>query len=517
MKRNDYLLALTSGFLLAPEGKISEALAFVNPDIELTAPGKPGAVSLGGRYIKDIKSGFVEWMEYLRKEKIQGVKIFYINNENAGLSPHIAAAFAGGEEFMLEITTLKKTRSYILQTILSTAFQITRAEFTELIDFQKDKEKLWARIIELVEEFVQLNSISGFNKNHIRDFFESEEGIHVFEFLATQLLQEIQIECMINKMHFEIPKRFENLFYKSDFPFGEAEKDSVFLYPVKDVSPDELLMLINAQSFTNEIWKMCEKEFVENPHEEIPSLKAAEWSSYIKKLSPSSLKELCSVICGIIAGICEENETKPTIPAELANTFGPDEIEEKRAQARGRTGDYWLLQGNKDSWELYFFELLPDDLKIEVPTSLGEARENFSNHLKEAAAFAAKIDSPFGEAFLLGSYFLNDEVPAGNFDQVHFDIISKDLKKKGFSDIARENIGDLIFYGDTMKKLNWPAAKISGLFAVSISDVFGGMGSWNDVYVEDEADNNTYQEISAELFSSQRNYLAALLSFQKSS
>jgi hypothetical protein len=515
MKRNDYLLALTSGFLSVPEEKINEAVTFVNPDIELTAPAKPGAISLGGRYDENKRSGFVEWIKYLREEKIQGIKIFYISDDIAILPSHIASAFAGGEEFVLEITTLKKRRSFTLQTILSAAFQITPSQFAELIDRQNYKEKLWLRITELVEEFVQLNSISGFDKNDAKGFIGSKEGMPVFEFLAAQLFQEIQIECQIHEMAFEIPEKLAAFFYKSDFPFGEAEKDSVFLYPVKEVNPAELLMLINAQPFTKEIWEACEKEFAENPHEEIPSLKGAEWSVYLKKLSPSSLKEFCSIICGIIAGICEENEIKPIIPAELSNTFGPDEIEEKRAQARGRTADHWLLQKNKDSWELYFFELFSEDIRLEEPISLQEATKHFSSALLRAAAFAGKIDSPFSEAFLLGSYFLNNEFTAGDFDPDHFKGISKELKKKGFSERARENAADLIYYGENMKKLHWPFSKISGLFAVSISDVFGGMGSWNDIYLEDENENESYQSISGELFTSQRNYFAALLSYKK--
>jgi hypothetical protein len=512
MKRNDYLLALTSGFLSASEEKINESLAFVSQDIELEEPGKYGSVSLGGRLVQNKRSGFVEWMRKLRKEKIQRVKIYFAGKDAADFPAHMASAFAGSEEFILEVTTLKKRRAFTFQAILSTAFQITPAQFSELIDFQEHHRELWDRAGELIEEFVQMNSISGFDREKVRGFIESEEGKHVFEFLAAQLLQEIQIECQVHEMPFEIPERLKNLFYKSDFSFGEGEKDSVFLYPVKDVSPDELLKLVTAQNFTKEIWRACENEFTENPHEEIPSLKAEEWSGYLKKLSPSSLKELCNVICGIIAGICEKNETKPVIPSGLTNAFGPDEIEEKRAQARGKTGGHWLLQANKDPWELYFFELLPEDDRLEEIITLDDAMKHFSEALQNAAAFAARIDSPFKEAFLLGNYFLNAEMPAGNFDQAHFSAISNDLKKKGFSEMARENIGGLIFYGENMKKLGWLPAKISGLLAVSISDVFGGMGSWNDIYPEDGDDNEAYQKISSELFTSLKNYFAVLLS-----
>jgi hypothetical protein len=513
MKSKDYFLALTSGFLSVSEEKINKAISLISHYAELTARVKPNVITLGGRMNKGKISGFPEWIESLRKEGIRQVKVSYLNHDTNVLPSHISTAFEGEEELMLEITTDKKRRLFSLQTIHCTAFKILPSQFSDLIDFQKDKEKIWLRIIELVEEFAELNSIQGFNKKDINSFFNSEEGIQVFEFLAPQLLQEIQIECQIKGLTFEIPKKFMKYFYKSGLPSGEMEKDSVFLYPVKEVNPDEILQLINAQSFTKEIWKRCEKEFIENPHEEIPSLKAAKWPEYLKKISPSSLKELCSIICGIIAGICEEKNIKPVIPYKLANTFGPDAIEEKRAQARGRTADHWLLQPNKDSPELYFFEQLPDDIKLEKPISLAGAKKHFRSALHHAADFAAKIDSPFNEAFLLGSYFLNYDFVAGNFEKDHFKSISKELKKKGFSELAIENTAKQIFYGAAMKNLNWPNEKIAGLLAFSISDVFGGMGSWNDIYLEDEVQNETYQKISAELFTSQRNYFAALLSF----
>ena len=510
MKRKDYLLALTSAFLSAPEEKVDEAIDFVNSDIELYTPGKPGVVSLGGASTENKRSGFVEWMQSLRQERIQGVKIFHIIHDTNTLPDSIASAFFS-EDLIIEITTLKKQRKFLLQIFLSRAFQITPEQFVELIDYQKYQEKLWVRIRDLVEEFVQLNSIFGFSKNQIKEFIVSEEGIQVFEFLAPQLLQEIQIECQINEMKFEIPKTLKNFFYKSDFPFGEPEKDSVFLYTLKDPDPDELLKLINAQPFAKEIWKNCEKEFKGNPHEEIPALKASEWNMYIKKQIPSSLKELCSIICGIIVGICEEKEIKLVIPAELSHVFGPDEMEEKRAQARGRTFDHWILRPYKDPWELYFFELLPENIKVEEPISLDEAEKSFSNALQQAANFAAEIDSTFREAFLLGSHFLKDEFIPGNFDKAHFKSISKDLKKKEFSKIALKNTASLISYAETMNVLSWPVKKISGLLAASISDVFGGMGLWNDIYLENETHNEKYLKVSAELFISQRNYLAALL------
>jgi 5-carboxymethyl-2-hydroxymuconate isomerase len=43
-----------------------------------------------------------------------------------------------------------------------------------------------------------------------------------------------------------------------------------------------------------------------------------------------------------------------------------------------------------------------------------------------------------------------------------------------------------------------------------MADVFGGMGSWNDIDPGEDAE--TYQRLSAELFEVMKRYFAALLS-----
>jgi hypothetical protein len=510
---NEYILSLTSGFLSAPEEKIKTALEITGGQIELHEPGRPGSVSLAGINDGGDRSGFSDWLNFLRKEGIREIKVLFLDKQKiASLPSPIAAVFAASEDFVLTVVTEKKHRSYNLRSIYSSGFQISPAQFMELVDYQEKHVNLWNRITELVEEFVQMNSIQGFDTKNIHSFLQEAEGIQVFEFLAPQLLQEMQVECYIHKIPFKIPAHLEELLFKSEPESEEPGNDSVYFYATKDITAGELLSMVSSQPDEHKIWKACEKEFRENPHEEIPALKASEWIGLIKRINPDLLQELCSTICRIIAEICEKKGSKPVIPKELQYCFGPDEIEEKRAQARSRMVDHWFLQSNSEPWELHYFELLPQEIKPDLAGDIRTLKAQFSKSLKDAADFAKKINSPFKEAFSLGSYFLQAKVPERDFNEDDMKLISKDLQKKGFSEIAIENSAEIMSIGKNTRILNFENWKIYSLFALSISDVFGGMGSWNDIHPESPEEYEAYERISSELFLSRKNYLAALLS-----
>ena len=135
-----------------------------------------------------------------------------------------------------------------------------------------------------------------------------------------------------------------------------------------------------------------------------------------------------------------------------------------------------------------------------------------TNTLKEISDFAKKIDSEYWEPFALAHYLLSNGAPAGNFDEAHLTLLKKDITKRGFSELAIENFEyAFLFYCENFKTMQ-RTDKIYRLMAVSFCDVFGGMGSWNDIYVEGEEDNKLYQSLSAAAFLHVKQYYAAMLS-----
>jgi len=50
------------------------------------------------------------------------------------------------------------------------------------------------------------------------------------------------------------------------------------------------------------------------------------------------------------------------------------------------------------------------------------------------------------------------------------------------------------------------------LFSICNANVFGGMGSWNDQYIENKQE--TYERLSAKVFNAMKNYFVVLISKQ---
>ena len=188
--------------------------------------------------------------------------------------------------------------------------------------------------------------------------------------------------------------------------------------------------------------------------------------------------------------------------------FGPDELDGKRARARSRlSDDQWYLQGIRQPWELYLFTPLPVPVQAE---NTDHGREAFLGSLQQIIPFSQKIGSPFTETFLLSKFILSNTLPGGHFDEAHESNIVAALQQNGFSQYALETFRNTFSYIKDFHRLQWPAESILGLCALSLSNVFGGMGSWNDM--DPGEDGEVYQRVSADLFEAIRKYFAELIS-----
>jgi hypothetical protein len=511
MKRTDYLHAVTSGFLNAPENKLNDLYKAFSERIELYQPAKPGAISLGGKDGNGREVNFTEWINSLKKEIINNFNLINIDSTTQYLPPHIAGAFAGAIEYILQVSTGRGLKTYLLQSDFSPPHEISTKQFIELIDAQPAKGKLWNRILYLLNESNQLNNRPSFDASHVKEYILGKEGRESFPRMMSQLMSEVQVECEILKIPLTISLPLANVFFKSEFSFGTSENETVFLYPVKEMEGEEVCRLINAQAGKDEIWANCEKDLAEYPHPDIPALSAKELPEFIRKMNPPLSSSFSNTACRFIREWCEQNHSKPVIPATLRDKIGPDELEEKRAQARSKLGaSQWFLKENQNPWELYCFEEIENPVAMKAPGKLNEIKKEFKKALKEAAHFAEKMESPFAEAFKLGEYFLSEGIPSGNFDEAHAKLIAQDLQEEGFSDRALTNFQESFLHSCDFNIFNWVESKKYGITAVSISDVFGAMGSWNDMYFENNQDE--YQKVSADVFRTMKIYFAALLS-----
>ncbi len=513
MNRIDYIITLAKGILEAPAENVEELLTYFSAIFELKEIQKPGFVSLAAALDNGVEVSFTDWVKILREEKVKKCVVRSAAQESEKLPAHIAAAFAGTQEYLFEVITEKTTHCYVIKNSYSPSYAITTELFSELIHAQTNSESLWKLVAQLITESNELNGRKAVEVSEVHAYLNSREGKGEFNFLASKLSEEMQIECAVAGTPFIFPEHLKHLFYQSDFSFfADDQREIAFLYALKECSPEELMQLIYAQPFGDAIWLACEEDISTFPLPDLPELKAVDFEKAIKKQTKETLNSngLVRVVCSAIRKLSEANQVRPIIPEALKEVFGPNKEEYDKALVRGNSKDRWYLKSNETPWEVCYFESFPITTLTEQKNDLSKAKQEFVQALSEIVAFAEKIESPYEEAFRLASYFLTDAVPAGNYDQLHLKSISNDMEGKGFSERSIQVLTNNFLYLEEWNKMKFATETILGLFAVKNAHQFGGMGSWNDQYVEE--DPQTYERVSAQTFSAMKNYFAAILS-----
>ena len=514
MRTNDYILWYASALFSTPENLYAPLFEAFGERFELEEPAKPGMVSLAVHPCGQAQKKPAEWIKELRKEGVEEVLLLPTPLVQDKLAPHLAAAFAGTEDTYLQVKTKSATRAYLLRALFNSPNALSPEGFVELMDKQQNPEACWERVAELLEEHYRLNQGPAFAKDVIREYILNHIDDRSYDFMAANYVSEVQVECKIANVPFLLPANLKDFLYQHDFSFGgDSEHASVFLYALRPVTAEELLALASAQPFSEtEIWDGCIKQGEQQAREDLPDV-AEEWPGFIASMNTEELENYSFLVCRAIAVFCEENDLlNPVIPTALQDAFGPNELEQKKAQARSSMGsDQWFLTPNKEPWELYLLVELeglePEKLTIELHI----AAENYKSALVQIEAFAKQINSPFAEAFGVGLYLLQPNVTQGKFDNAHLKALLADLKKKQFSLQAQKNFTDSFnYYTQDIELMQLPAEYSFGLLSLSVADVFGGMGSWNDMYMETDEEQEIYQRTSAELYSAMRDYYRAL-------
>lgn len=506
MKRSDHILALVSTLLTCPRDIFDSSLDLVNAIYDVNEPRKPGFVSLGFVNEDDVEFSLKHWLIEMRSKPVLSVTCFYGSDDLQDMAPHMAAAFAGSSDLLLQVDYGDERQTFKVETYHSTSYEITTQQFVSVLQAQPNQALVWTRAAELILESNRLNNRTVFEPNEVIDYLKTQEGGSVFDFLAPELIKEIQIECSIHNVSFVIPTEFQSLFVKYE-PFGfetENDKEYVYLYTLRNITVEELLTLVEAQSFESEVWVELNKTLEEWKDERLSPMPVTQWKGKLMSLDQEMLMYAATPICRSICVLCEEKNLKPVIPAELADAFGPSEEDQKRAAARSKNEkDRWSLQPRQKPWEFVGFRKLEFYTPIEALKS-DQVQSAFINSLKDIQEFSASIYSSYEEAFKLSLFILE------NVKDFAEQALEQQMKGAGFSDRAWEIMKDRLWIVDHFTKLGWSFDRIKALMAVSMADVFGGMGSWNDQYIE--GDQERYQTVSANLFQSMKDYFAVIVS-----
>ena len=513
MKRTDHIHVLTSAALLATGEQISTLFPFFENNYVLNELRKPSYISLGARE-NSHEETFVDWINRLRSETVLKVKLFNSSLQDHALQAHILAAFAGPSDLLFEITTKSQIRTFVLNSFSSSQYEITPRQFILLLDSQPNKEIAWSRAATLILESNNLNQRGTFPQSQAPAYLTTEEGRKVFEYLADNLISEVQIELEIHECKFIIPEGLQDVFMKyGHMPYFVDNIEHVYLNPSGDVSSGDILLLVESQLFEEKlIWESLNASLTEYAYANLTPVPIDQWRGKIEMMEYDLLQKVVNPICRCICTLCEEQHKKRIIPSALSDKFGPDDLELKRAAARSKSeNDRWVPESKKQHWEYYAFEQIKEALLPDIPGA-DTARKKFIEALEAIKTFAAKIESSFEESFKLSLFILETEQADEIYNDEYIELLASKLNSAGFSEHAVKKLREAQWIGELFKMLGWRKEDIDGMFAIELADVFGGMGSWNDQQIEQ--DHEKYQELSATLYSALRNYFASLLSSQ---
>jgi len=516
MKRNDYIKLLVSGLLQVHEAQFQILADFIATRFEIKELYKPKLISLGGIGPNSRLLGLIDWVLALRSEQVKSVTAFHGSYSEVPLEAHLAAAFAGIEDMILNVQTGAGNYFYILKVQYSPRNQMTPQQLVLLVNRQQDPKAQWKSLETVVQKSNELNDRPRIAEGSLASYIISPEGMESFDWHSGDFIKELQLHAIVNHQEFIIPETLKHLLHQSSFSFGDEGKVYTYLYPVDEVSGEELRQLIAAQPFEDEVWEKMIKYNKDYDSDRLPSYATIqEWKENSTKLSGDELTSAVSVGCRAICECCDAQGLKPVIPELLKQKIGPDEEEAKRTEGRSKLEhSEWFLSANNEPWEVNLLQPVYYETSLPATDSYAASRKAFQEAISPVEAFATKQQSNFAEAFALAKYLVSDAVPSGSFDEAHKERIIQELKAAPlqFSERAIENFSNVFYFSEELLLMNWEPSRIFALMAISLADVFGGMGSWNDVYYEAEEDNAKHQQLSSELYSAMRNYFASLIS-----
>ncbi len=500
----------TAGYLLAPDDAAETAVADFGSQYVLEKIKAPGMISIGAADEDNKPLPWKAWAGKIKAGGVDQVSVSYIFYEGKELAAHVAAAFAGTVSFVLQVETAGAVQTWFLRSENSPRNALSAAGFAGFIESQPNSPTILKRVHQLINESNHLNNKPLVPEGKTADFLRSPEGESIFDFLGDNLVSEIQIECKINDTSLlfspEWDSYFQGPFGGSRYFTSTGDKDPVYFYSLRTVTADELKQVIAAQPFAEKIRPGVNRLIKE---EQPPAFElVSDADGLLSSGSSDQLQILGNLICRVIISNCEESETLPIIPVSLSEAFGPDKTDQMRARARGHTDEFRSLKPPENPWRYYQYDRLPGLNHLITPNNAAAREKDFRESLGAISRFAEEKQLlSYVALFRLAAFLLSPSVATGTFGG---ESIGAAVKEQGFGEDIAKALADGIFYVSKMLVLDWPAGKCFGLLAVSITGVFGGMGSWNDQYFETDA--LEYDQVSAAFFRARQHYFASLLS-----
>ncbi|MCU0417711.1 MAG: hypothetical protein MUE33_11060 [Cytophagaceae bacterium] len=286
------------------------------------------------------------------------------------------------------------------------------------------------------------------------------------------------------------------------------------------LKPYQWVELINNQVNPAACWHTIDRLIQE--HYKLnnrPSYTAASIQEYIQQEEDlETLDFLLSKLLTEIQVTCSYENHTFIIPTELKETVyksdNPfysmadipepdfdtgDKEEDKKAKIRYQlSASQWYLKENPNPWEYYFLESFTYDVHIEISKTFD--REGLVKSVQHCLELANKHAPGFCTYFEIALFLLNTPFSKNVYTETTGSIWKEKLLQEK-PQLPSDSVASFFSESSYLPEaLCCSEEKALGLGILQATQVFGGMGSWNDIYIQEDTEYQYYSQWSDALF-----------------
>lgn len=413
-----------------------------------------------------------------------------------------------------------KKECYSLKPTYPWPYKLNERDFLVLIEEQKNSDAIKLRLanylINLADDQSVKDSIDskGFNNFILSASGKSLLASYIFDFLV-----EIQRECQKAGSKIQVSEKFKSLLYTQDEDRDiynslspEEQKYYVWqeeLFFIPDGSGAEFKELILAQHCSEKIFIHLYESLIltsEDYKQKISSFDEFKKIFEIQSLDDFYFYPVSSFARGIVR-TCKENNQSLVIPMNLKERVvyfsAPPADPELKKEYIPTNQILYPTPGESVNYTNYLFsERETISLENEEHFQYQFSLQKFLEMTKFCEDFCNRVQSPFKNYFKSTRLLLDRSLVFTVATPIKIEVGDAEVEE-----IINETINSL----DLIVKLGVNKETITDLLALSIADVSGAMGSWNDQYFQNEKDQSDYIYTLENFFDARRRFFVAVL------
>ncbi|MFP2957971.1 hypothetical protein ACLEPN_09105 [Myxococcus sp. 1LA] len=485
----------------------------------------PNAYSLGVRLQDGRDLPLTEWLDTLSAGGPLSARVVDFGAASSEALPaHIAAAFANSGGLVLEVSSGGAVSHFLLRMHSGSPHLLTPGQLVDFARAQPHAERVFEVWAASISENNELNGRPAVAASEVADYLASPDGYVHYDLRGGDLVEELQSAMRRQGADVTIPEALKDCFYTRDPdaflrelmpPEQRAEfiPSEEQLLLTDTATPQRFADLVAAQPFASDVWARIARNQNQFLAEGETPVTAEAFEARLRAMAPDGLQSLMTGnLMMALQQSARAHGAELVIPEPVREcvrpVFSPDDDPGRISQKEALR-----LTSNPVVYQMYLFQELGTGLAAasEGP-SWDAARGGFVAVLREAGDFATAQGSAFADAFKLAVFALDGQAPRyGELSPERVPEYLEAAKAAGFDEPSVEVFERKLGSLGLLQPLELPESKLRGLLAYLLSDVFGGMGSWNDQYFETPEAQQQYDALSARLFEARSAFFVATL------